>query len=538
MAKKMHCEEVSDCNGSCSIWETERCSRGHRRHGRIRAGSLAALCCWAFANPTVRGQSSAARNADLFPGSDVGAKIRAAETDLGSGPGVISINTPGVLSNPLTLGTNHGLLLNAPIVWSATMTLTAANDIRCSAKGSIVSTVPVDVPIFFAINGSHIAIHNCSIAMKNNSPVLAGDGLYGLSMHHLAITGGSIAHINPDHGESAGGTATDLTFDHNTVTDAANTGGAALLLVNTIGAVVDSNTFTGISTGTQWWGGDSAKGTLAQVRRTGKITLMGNQCHGVTACLWGSMGYEITVAHNTADGCLDVCFDTEGGVDTSFVENTATNCNSGCGAIFFFSRGISFVRNSFSGDSPGGGLFFIKNSSADPVSHAGLNVSKNTLTCATTCNAVFQEAVSQATFDGNMITNGVYTPAGFGQNVTISHNEFVFSRPLPANSAVIRGPSITGGTTLTIEANSVSSSVAQGADSACIRAVWNDFNNSDTYVIRGNRCEGTLPFPVAVITETAGANPGPHATWMLEGNLGAGKIVHKRTTSNDFYSAK
>ena len=499
---------------------------------------LLLVCC-----PMLLGQKTGSagrdvQNADLLPGPDVGAKIRAADMALGSKPGVIVVNTAGALSTPFTLRQQHNLLVRARIMWSATVTLSGMNDVGCSGNGAISSALPISMPVFVGNNATEITIHDCPVDMKSNNPVLAGDGLIDLSMRRLSVTGGTIAQINADHGDSAGGAASNLNFDHNTVTDAPNTGGAALLLVNTMNATVDENTFTGISTGTQWWGGDAAKGTLSQVTRTGKITLTGNHCRMVTACLWGSMGYDITVAHNTADGCLDVCFDAEGGLNTSFVENTATNCNNGCGAIFFFSKGISFVGNTFTGDSKGGGLFFIKNSSANPVSHVDLSVSKNILTCATACNAFLQEALGRATFDGNVITNGIYTPLGFGQNITISNNRFVFTRALPAGAAVIRGPSITGGTSLTIDSNTVSSSVAQGANSACISAVWNDFNNSDTFSIRRNRCEGVSPFPINIVTETAGANPGPHAIWQIEGNIGAGRILHKKTTSNESYSLK
>ena len=484
-------------------------------------------------------QDRAAQNADLYPGTDLGAKIRAADAALGGGPGVISVNSPATLSTPVVLGGQHNLVLNAHVLWSASMTLAGSNDVSCSGKGGISSTLAAAIPVFTGRGVRQVTIHNCAVSMVSSSPVFAGNGPTSLSMHHLTVTGGTLAQINPDHGESAGDPASNLNFDHNSVQGASPSGGeAGLLLVNTTTATVDSNSFTGVSSGLQWWGGDSARGNVAQVTRTGKLTLTGNHCHAVTACLWGSMGYDITVAHNTADGCIDVCFDAEGAVDTSFVGNTATNCNNGCGAIFFFSRNTSFVGNTFSGDSKGGGLFFIKNSSADPVSHAGLKVSKNTLTCATTCNAFLQEAVSQASFDANVVTNGVYTPAGFGQNVSISHNQFVFSRALPTNAAVIRGPSITGGTSLTIDGNSVSSSVSQGTDAACISAVWNDFNNTDTYVIRNNRCEGASPFPVSIATETAGANPGPHVIWRLEGNFGTGRIVHKQTTNNEIYTLK
>lgn len=71
----------------------------------------------------------------------------------------------------------------------------------------------------------------------------------------------------------------------NSVHDAPNTGGAAILLVNTKQVKVLKNVFEGISTGTHWWGGDSAKGTLPQVMRTGELTLTGNRCDAVTACL-------------------------------------------------------------------------------------------------------------------------------------------------------------------------------------------------------------------------------------------------------------
>ena len=358
-------------------------------------------------------------------------------------------------------------------------------------------------------------------------------------MSQLFVTGGSLAQINADHGNDPGGAAQDLTFVSNEVHDPPNTGGAALLLVNTTRAQVLNNVFEGISTGTQWWGGDSATGTLPQVRRTGELTLTGNRCQAVTACLWGSMGYSIEVSGNSADGCSDVCFDTEGGRDTVFAHNTAAHCGNGCGAVFFFSQNVSFRENHFSGDARGGGLIFVKNRSADPQSHGNFQVVQNTLSCLTVCNAFYQEALSASSFERNLVSNGVFATAGFGQNISITGNRFVFSKPLPTHAAAIEAPSITGGTVLTLAGNTIESSVQQGAESACIHAVWNDYNNSDSYFLRGNRCAGTSPFPIDIVTDTAGKNPGPHADWHIENNiLGAGRIIHQQTTANDVYSAK
>ena len=476
--------------------------------------------------------------ADTFAGADLGAKLRVADAALGKGSGLIRVGSPARLTTPLTLSIGHSLQFSAPVIWAATVTLTGSNDIGCNGSGKISVTAATGAAAFTANGAADVAIHDCSVSFTSNSPVLAADGVHGLRMSHLTVTGGTIAQINADHGNDPGGAAGDLTFVGNVVKDAQNSGGAALLLVNTTNAKVEDNTFDGISTGTQWWGGDSANGNIGQVNQTGKLTLSGNQCHAVTACLWGSMGYGVTVAHNKADRCADVCFDTEGGLDTMFEENVATNCGNGCGAIFFFSRNITFRGNDFSGDARGGGLIFIKNRSADPRSHSGFIVSENKLTCLTTCNAFYQEAVSQATFQGNVVNNGVFATAGFGQEIAIISNQFTFTRALGPNAAAIFGPSITGGTSLRIDDNTVTSSVAQGVNSACISAIWNDYNNSDQYLLRKNRCGGPSPFPIDIVTNTAGANPGPHADWHLEGNyIGAGKIVHLRTTSNETYSA-
>lgn len=250
------------------------------------------------------------------------------------------------------------------------------------------------------------------------------------------------------------------------------------------------------------------------------------------------MGYSIEVSGNTADECSDVCFDTEGGRDTVFANNTATHCGNGCGAIFFFSTNVSFRDNHFSGDARGGGLIFIKNRSADPRSHTQLNVIHNVLTCLTLCNAFYQEALSASSFESNLVTNGVFTTAGFGQNISIARNQFRFTTPLPPRAAVISAPSITGATSLSLEDNTIESTVRQGSDASCIHAVWNDYNNVDSYFIRKNRCGGTFHFPIDILTETAGANPGVHADWHLENNLlGSGKIVHQRTTTNEVYTA-
>ena len=475
-----------------------------------------------------------------FPGADLGEKIRSADAQLGADAGVILVSSSGQIRTGLTLRMGHSLELRAPVEWGATVVLAGKNDIVCKPPGSIHSTLPAYAfpgpagMLLAAQHASQIRIRGCRFSGSAPAIVLAGYPMSDVSMEGNTLEGLWLAAANES-------TSLRLSFRNNSVSFPAMNGGVTgLLLFYAKNVKARSNHFRNLAHGIQWWGGDSgAPGSnLAQVTAAGEMEFSGNSCAGVQgACIWGSMGYSIKITGNTADGCGDVCFDSEGGKDVSISGNTASGCANGCAATFFFGKGISVTNNHFRGQSPGGGLIFIKNASQNPATHEGFVVTGNDLRCEPgVCRALYAEAVSGLRFESNQVTNGTIQPVAYASSVTIARNRFTFSLPLTPGASAIAAPAVIGGTTLEISGNQITSTAAQPDGSSCIAAAWSDFNSSDFHLIARNLCDGTHPFPIDVATTTDGKNPGPHAFWYLSGNtLGSNHVVHTAVAPNERY---
>ena len=488
-------------------------------------------------------QNSPARvaAAERYPGSDLGARIQAADQALASAPGVITVNVAGDLQTSFTLHRGHDLSLRASVHWAATATLEGSNNISCAKGTTIRSTLPAydfggqTGMLLLTKGGSQISIHDCRFEASAPSVVLAGYPVSNLTMSGNMLTGLSLVATN-------GATSTDLNLSDNTIDYPASNGrNAGILLFFAKRARADGNHLTRNPHGIQWWGGNSGDpgANLKQVTAAGEMTFSGNVCKAIGgACIWGSMGYDIQITGNSADGCGDICFDTEGGLRTTIANNTAAGCNNGCAAIFFFTDQTSITKNHFSGMAPGGGLIFIKNVSQNPISHDHLNITDNDLRCTPgVCQAVHSEAAAGVRFERNEVLNGTYVPVGYGARVSITHNHWVFSQALPAKTAAIVAPGMVGGSTLEVTRNQIESNALQNSESACILSGWSDYNATDFHFITENVCGGSRPFPIGLVVITNGANLGPRALWFLGGNtFSSGKIDHQAITKNEVFT--
>lgn len=516
---------------------------GRRVQRSMRKLLFSRLCLFCVlassAPPLVRAQATSVA-VESFPGADLSARLAAGDAALGQRAGTLSVNVPGTIRRALTLHRGHSLLLRAPVTWSETVSLEGENSISCEGGAARVTagTPAFHFPapggtLLLASGASGITVRGCSFVSDQTSMLLVGAPVARLTMENNTLAGLSLA-------VTWNGSSNDLRFTGNTVVFpvARHSDIAAISLYGAKQVVANGNHFTRTLHGIQWWGGDSGApgATLDQVTSTGEMQMVGNTCAEVGSCVWGSMGYGIKISGNTAAGCGDVCFDTEGGRDTEISGNTASGCANGCAAIFFFTRNTAILGNHFSG-MPGGGFIFIKNASADPLRHQGVLVSGNTMECLPgPCRAMYAEAASAVRFENNQIVNGTYLPVNYARAVTIAGNHMRFTVPLPAGTPAIQAPAILGGTTLLVSNNTIESDVAQAPGTACIAASWSDFNNTDLHILAGNRCGGSHPFPVGIVTTTDGKNPGPHALWYLAGNTAFGQAtLHHAATANDVY---
>jgi hypothetical protein len=471
---------------------------------------LLLACCGVKGQAAALSVESRVVKAERFSGADLGTKLAAADRELGAARGLIEVESAGEIQTGFTLHAGHGLMFHAPVVWRATVTLMGGNEVSCGSGIEIKAVMDAYVPpsatnmLMLTKGGSGIRVHGCRFSAVAPSVVLVGYPMSDIAMDGNTLQGLTLAATD-------GGTSTDLSFNGNVITmPRQGSRNAAVLLFFAKRVKGTGNRFTRTAHGVQWWGGDSGapSSTIEQVRASGEMVFVGNVCNDVAgACLWGSMGYQIQMRGNTAVGCGDVCFDTEGGVDTTIAGNVAKGCGNGCAAMFFFGKNVAITGNTFTGMSPGGGLILLKNVSRNPSRYSGIDIADNVLRCEPgPCHAAYTEAAAGVRFEGNEVSNGTYRAVGYGQAVSIVNNHFLFMKPLAVGAEAIGAPAMTGGTTLEITGNTIESNVAQGADSICIGASWSDFNASDKHMIVGNRCDGSNPFPIDVSTTTNGAN--------------------------------
>ena len=473
------------------------------------------------------------------PPGDLSAWLKAQDAALGAASGTIVIDQPGRIEAPVTLQPQHALTLRAAVDWVAPVHLAGGNTIQCAGAGTIHAHLPAYEPVqhtgalLMTEGGTHIRVTGCRVDSDAPSLLFGGYPVSDLEMTGNTLTGLMLA--------AATGPSARLTLAKNVLTSAKP--GAkytGIELSNTETVTVSGNSFTNFMHGAMWWGGDSAApgATVKQVTTTGQISFISNICKNMGgSCIWGSMGHDILMRGNSADGCGDVCFDTEGGLRTQMIGNTALNCNNGCAAVFFFTDQTTMSGNHFHSQAPGGGLILIKNSSQDPSRHDHMFIQNNDLRCEPNlCHAVYQEAAGGIQFSGNEVVNGVWLPVGYARSVAITKNRFVYTQALTGVTAAIAAPGVTGGTALEVTGNRIESNTPQPPGSACIAASWNDFNATDTHLIAGNTCAGTSPFSIGLSAVSEGKNPGVAGVWIVSANqFGSATIRHEAKTPNEHF---
>ncbi len=474
---------------------------------------------------------------------DARAAIEQADARLGAQPGTVVLDRPARLEGQVTLRAGHGLRIEAPLsVGAATIRLSGHNDVRCEAP----LTADHGVDLFVADGVTDLSVRGCDVTV----PAPGGGYLLTASRAvRVTETDNHLVNMALFNTHNSGGPAnqtTDVSVTGNSTDFTGPAGPIGVYLLYVLRATVTGNRFRGTGHGVQWWGGDGNIGWrgAAAVTFAGDLSITGNECYQAGgACVWGSMGFNVTVSGNSADFCSDVCFDTEGGVRNIFTGNVARDCHAGCYSAQFQTEDVVFSGNLAYADTkmPALALVLIKHQNGNPNRHVNLTVTGNTLTCASVCTALYSEGEDGLDFSHNTITNGVVSMVNYTQSVRIRGNEMRFTLPL-GRQAAISGPSLFNGHTSEIEGNSVLNE-AQGIDAqaSCIGQAWTDDNNTDEMRLVRNTCVG---FPVGIITETAGHNGGaPHAVWFLEGNHFSGvpaasQIVHRHTSGNEVYTAE
>jgi len=490
------------------------------------------------------------RMADRFPGSDLGAKINAADKDLGSGTGEIRVTSSGTIATPVALTPNHTLALLAATTWDAGIAL--ANGTTITGNGA---ASPLTISLSTAgsfIHGadvSNVRIVNLVASAKPGKPnydlvSVAGSGRVTVSNckvtnMHLFASGstvrgyGAVTDANSSH---------NITLTGNVATADTRLAGGAILISYTQGATISGNKIDNFDHGVQWWGGDSCvgkcvaggNGALTNERKVQNLVIDRNAVSNVVGGIWGSMGQNIYVTNNTVTNCEDVCLDSEGGNSVTFSHNTVRDGTNGALATFWLNRDITFDDNTVTSTSSKKPLFRIHNATQNPALNRNVTLNGNQFSCLdrAICSIDSEGGpVGQIAFTRNTLKNTkIYLAVDNEHIIDVENNDLLFdissSVPFSAigvgrTNQIARQPGW-----VKIANNTVRSEATQPPGSQAIMVVQSDFNSSPVTTIQNNQLIGSHPFPIDIEVLANSANPGVTPAFVITGNtLGSGKIL-------------
>ena len=438
--------------------------------------------------------------------ADARALIAEQQARLGASAGVVVLDRPARLEGDVTLAAGHGLRIAAPLaVGKATVHLAGHNEVRCEAEISVDN----GTDLFVADRATDLSVRGCQVNVDGHP---GGYLLTATRAARVWESGNHVVNMALFSTHNDGGTAsqtTDVTITDNSTEFHGDTRIIGAFLLYVLRGVVANNRFMGTGHGIEWWGGDGNVGWhgVDEVKYAGFLSITGNECFDAGgACIWGSMGEDVSVTGNTAESCGDVCFDTEGGVRNLFSGNVARGCASGCYSVQMESKDIVFTGNFAYADakSPTAALVLIKHRSENPAPHENLTITGNTLSCGNLCMAFYTEGEAGLDLANNTVVNGRVHFANYTGTVRVRGNSLRYTVPL-GSGAAISGPSVAWGNTSFLEDNTLFYAGAADPKNVCIEQSWSDFNNADEMRITGNTCVG---FGYGVVTETAGGNPG------------------------------
>jgi parallel beta-helix repeat protein len=211
-----------------------------------------------------RGRQST-RVANNFPGADLGAKINAADHDLGTSPGEIVVNGGGTISTQVILNSGHTLRFSAgtyrlatELLWEGAFLLKS----RTKVIGSGWDTVIIEPPktgwtVFQSFNdirakpahsGTDSDISVSNLQIKGANPAVEGGVRQTVSLgnchrcrvENVWLNGTGVIGIQAGGNTSAGNYAAEVTIRKNLFTRVAS---QAVAVVNGRDVKIDGNTF-------------------------------------------------------------------------------------------------------------------------------------------------------------------------------------------------------------------------------------------------------------------------------------------------------
>jgi hypothetical protein len=481
------------------------------------------------------GDSENIRWANRFPGSDLGAQINAADSDLGKEAGEIWVGRPGTVETRVNLSSNHVLRLLAPTTWKAPIVVQNSNSVFGDGCASLI-TLAFQPPGPFISGGniSNLKVANlCAeappesngyvLVTVNASREIEETGCYTKNVR--------LGELNNSY---------DIKVIGNTAISARNDGptGAAVNFTFTRGAVASDNIIRGFAHGFQWWGGDAnpqkGNGAVANERGARNLSFVNNTITDVGgAGIWGSMGEGIVASGNIIERCGDVCLDSEGSNSVVFSNNYVKDGASGAISTFFYNRDVLITGNTVVSSSAAKPLLRTYTTGQSAAYDRDVQVVGNHFTCLDT-SPCFINSVSglpeRFVFRDNTLRNVSLDLASANpkHTVVVSGNDFLFDVPASKPLAAINiahtnslNPGIPG--MCEISNNTVRSNVPQAPGNSAIAVLQDDPAIAPLTIIEANHLLGLHPFPIDIAVGGGSKNPSVTPLFLIRNNLmGAG----------------
>lgn len=355
---------------------------------------------------------------------------------------------------------------------------------------------------------------------------------------HDTISG--LAYADYDTDPVTGNVTRDIDWINNRGTrTAANLGSHGFIhLWYAIGGQVHGNKADGYGYGITWWGGDAnpitADGDLANERKCGGFSIMGNEMRnlldvlGGGAGIWGSMGKDITVnGANVVDNCADVGIDFEGCDTWTCSGNVVSNCVNGCLTTFFYSRNGEFGPNTCRQDDAATHEIIARVQNQYAITdNEGVTFTGGNYSCRSGVARIALETGDRTILRGVRGLNvRIDSEVNNQRHTEVDGCNLLFTEELPValdpelvmvqTSAINMGRNHIGGRAI-VTRNTIETTIAQPAGARAIRSYQDDPTHDVLEVIDQNILVG---WNDSIETIWNGDNAGFTTTTLLRGNV-------------------
>jgi hypothetical protein len=321
-------------------------------------------------------------------------------------------------------------------------------------------------------------------------------------------------------------------------------GQGACLLQYVENCQVEGGRYENVPHGVQWWGGDAGlepwqNGARANERKCGNILVQQVSVrHANVGGIWGSMGKNVVVRNCSVEDCLDVGFDAEGCLDTTFERCVARNGHNGCFATFSYCDRIRFVNCTGIVDDHRYPLFRVYNMSQSQADNRSIEVAGGRFECRDrtapgTMDTAMGPTQTLVIRDATLVNVRIDTAFFNMHRTSIVNNTLTFPYPLSSIAAIRVGLSHSvigdesarpGGAS--VQGNRIRYTATSPNRATAIELYEDDFNSSPTSSAIGNTVEG--PFNVGISVINASGNAGVVPTFKIAGNTVRGLRAEAR----------